>query len=78
VTVLAAGVGDLLEVVLVSLLAGLGVTVVFAVAILGAVRARDARREHRGAAEWAWHAVSLAALLGVAMAVLGGLWVIAS
>lgn len=77
-TVVAVGVGALLEVILVSLVAGLGVTVIFAVAILGAIRARDARREDRGAARVAWHSVSLVALLGVAAAVLGGLWVIAS
>lgn len=77
-TVLAVAVGDLLEVVIVSLLAGLGVTVVFAVAIVGAIHARDARRDDRRRAELAWHGVSLVALLGVATAVLGGLWVIAS
>lgn len=77
-TVLAVGVGALLEVILVSLVAGLGVTVIFAIAILGAIRARNAGREDRGAARLAWQSVSLAALLGVAAAVLGGLWVIAS
>ena len=77
-TVVAVGVADLLEVILVSLVAGLGVTVIFAVAILGAIRARDARREDRGGAGLAWDGVSLAALLGVAAAVLGGLWVIAT
>ena len=77
-SLVAVAVGDLLEVVLVSLLAGLGVTVVFAVAIVGAIRARDAGREDRSGAQLAWHGVSLAALLGVAAAVLGGLWVIAS
>lgn len=77
-TIVAVGVGALLEVVLVSLIAGLGVTVIFAIAILGAIRGRDARREDRGGAGLAWHGVSLAALLGVTAAVLGGLWVIAS
>ena len=77
-TVVAVGVGALLEVIVVSLVAGLGVTVIFAVAILGAIRARDARREDRTGAGLAWHGISLVALVGVAVAVLGGLWVIAN
>lgn len=77
-TVLAVSVGDLVQVVVVSLVAGLGVTVVFALAILGAIRARDAHREDRGAARVAWGGVSLAALVGVAVAVLAGLWVVSS
>ena len=77
-TLLAVSVGDLLQVVVVSLVAGLGVTVIFAVAIAGAVHARDAHREHRDAARLAWGGVSLAALLGVGVAVLAGLWVVSS
>ena len=75
--VLAASVGDLLQVVVVSLVAGLGVTVIFAVAIVGAVHAKDAHRERRSAARMAWGGVSLAALVAVAAAVLAGLWVLA-
>ena len=75
---IAVSVADLLQVVVVSLLAGLGVTVVFAVAIAGAVHARDAHRDDRGAARTAWSGVSLLALLGVAAAVLAGLWVLSS
>ena len=77
-TLLAVSVGDLVQVVVVSLVAGLGVTVVFAVAIVGAIHARDAHRADRGAARAAWSGVSLLALLGVAAAVLAGLWVVAS
>ena len=77
-TVSAVAVGDLAQVVLVSLLAGLGVTVVFAVAIVGAIRAKDARREAHNAVSLVWGGVSLIALLGVATAVLAGLWVVAS
>ena len=76
-TILAVSFGDLAQVVLVSLLAGLGVTVIFAVAIMGAVHARDAHRASRAGARAAWGGVSLAALLGVAGAVLAGLWVVA-
>ncbi len=77
-TVLAVGFADLLKVVLVSLAAGLGVTVIFALAIVGAIRAKDAGRQGHGAAGAAWAGLSLAALVGVAAAVLAGLWVVAS
>ena len=76
-TVLAVGFADLLKVVLVSLAAGLGVTVIFALAIVGAIRAKDAGRAGQGAAGTAWAGLSLAALVGVAGAVLAGLWVVA-
>ena len=75
---LAVSGGDLAQVVVVSLAAGLGVTVVFALAILGAIHARDAHREQRGAARIAWGGISVAALVGVAAAVLAGLWVVSS
>jgi hypothetical protein len=78
VNVIAVSAGDLVQVVVVSLVAGLGVTVVFAVAIVGAIHAKDAHRERRHAARAAWGGISLAALLGVAAAVLAGLWVVAS
>ena len=77
-TVLAVSVADLLQVMIVSLVAGLGVTIVFALAIVGAIHARDAHREDREAARLAWGGVSVAALIGVAAAVLAGLWVVAS
>ena len=76
-SVLAVSVGDLVQVVLVSLIAGLGVTVIFAVAIVGAIRAKDARRGSRGAASVVWGGVSLVSLIGVAAAVFAGLWVLA-
>lgn len=76
-TVFAVAVGDLLQVVLASLVAGLGVTVIFALAIVGATRARDAHRNGQAAATLAWAGLSVAALTGVAAAVLAGLWVLA-
>lgn len=76
-TLLAVSTGDLAQMVIVSLVAGLGVTVVFALAIVGAIHARDAHREERRRARVAWGGVSLAALVGVAAAVLAGLWVLA-
>ena len=77
-SVLAVGVGDLLHVVLVSMVAGVGVTVVFAVTILGAVRSNEARRAHHAAAGLAWGALSLVAGLGVCAAVFAGLSVVAA
>lgn len=77
-SVLALGLGDLLHVVLVSLAAGVGVTVVFAVTILGAVRSNEARRAHHAAAGLAWGVLSLVAGLGVCAAVLAGLSVVAA
>ena len=76
--VLAVGFADLLKVVLVSLAAGLGVTVIFALAIVGAIRAKDAGRAGQRAARSAWAGLSLVALAGVAASVLAGLWVVAS
>ena len=76
--VLAVGLADLLKVVLVSLAAGLGITVIFALAIVGAIHAKDAGRAGHNAAGTAWAGVSLVALVGVAAAVLAGLWVVAS
>ena len=76
-TVLAVAVGDLVRVVVVSLGAGVGVTVIFAVALVGAIRAREARRAGRTPARAGWGAVSALALVGVAASVLAGLWVVA-
>ncbi len=76
-TVLAVAVGDLVRVVVVSLGAGVGVTVIFAVALVGAIRAREARRAGRTRARAGWGAVSALALVGVAASVLAGLWVVA-
>ncbi len=77
-TVLALGLGDLLHVMLVSLAAGVGVTVVFAITILGAVRSTEARRAHHAAAGFGWGAVSLVAGLVVCAAVFAGLSVVAA
>ena len=76
--VVAVGFADLLTVVVASLGAGLGVTVIFALAIVGAIHAKDAGRAGHRAASTAWAGLSLAALVGVAAAVLAGLWVVAS
>ena len=61
--------GGLLEVIWVSLLAGIGVTVAFAVAILGATRAADVRRNGSAIAAGGYFALMTVALLVVTGAV---------
>jgi hypothetical protein len=63
----------LLKVLWTSLLAGIGVTGVFAVAILGGTRAVDASRAGRPAAAAAFGALALVALAGVAGSVVFGI-----
>jgi hypothetical protein len=63
----------LLEVVWTSLLAGIGVTAIFAVAILGGTRAADASRGGQPVAAVAFGALALLALAGVAAAVVFGI-----
>ena len=67
--------GALLEVVWTSLLGGIGVTAMFAVAIFGATRAIDLRQNGNGAAAGAYGALTAVALLAVAVAVVFGLLV---
>jgi hypothetical protein len=66
--------GDaLLKVVWTSLLAGIGVTTIFAVAILGGTRAIDASRGGRTVAAAAFGVLAAVALAGVAAAVVFGI-----
>ncbi len=59
----------LLQVVWVSFAAGLGVTAVFAVAIVGTTRTVDMRRNGRGPEAVAYGALALVATVAVAAAV---------
>jgi hypothetical protein len=59
----------LLQVVWVSILTGIGVTAVFAIAIYGATRAVDLSRDGRVAEAGLFAAVSIAALIAVGAAV---------
>jgi hypothetical protein len=66
--------GDaLLDVVWTSLLAGIGVTGVFAVAILGGTRAIDASRGGRTVAAAVFGVLAVVALAGVAASVVFGI-----
>jgi hypothetical protein len=64
--VVAVEIGQLLEVVWVSLLAGVGVTTCFSFVILGSAKMADARRNGREAAAMGYGALAVGALLVVA------------
>ncbi len=65
--------GALLEVVWTSLLAGIGVTAIWAVAILGATRAIDLRQNGNAVAATAYGVLTAIALAAVAVAVVFGI-----
>jgi hypothetical protein len=65
----------LLQVVVASLVAGIGATVAFSLAILGATRFADMRRDERVAAAWGYGALAFAGLAATLAAVLFGIYV---
>jgi hypothetical protein len=69
---------QLVETIIVSVVAGLGVTVIFSVAIWGAARFADLNREDRGAAAGLALATSGLALAVVIAAVVFGIVVMTS
>jgi hypothetical protein len=68
----------LAKVVASSLLAGIGVTAAFAVAILGATRFADMRREERPAEAAGFAALAIVALGACAAAVVAGIIIMTS
>jgi hypothetical protein len=60
-----------------SVVAGVGVTVVFSLAILGATRSTEMRREHRTGAAACYTALATAGLLVAAAVVIYGLLLVA-
>jgi uncharacterized membrane protein YhaH (DUF805 family) len=62
-----------LEVIWVSLLAGIGVTAIFSVGVLGASRAVEARRAGQGASAGAYAVLTLIAFVVVAAAMVFGI-----
>ena len=74
----AVSIADLVQVAVVSIVAGVGVTAVFALAIVGLVHANDARRARRAVPSAAWGILSLLAALLVAASVLAGIAILAS
>ena len=67
--------GALLEVVWTSLVGGIGVTAIFAVAILGATRAVDLRQDGNVVAAGAYAVLTVVALAAVLVAVVLGILV---
>jgi hypothetical protein len=65
--------GALLEVVWSSLLAGIGVTAIWAVAILGATRAIDTRHNGNAVAATAYWVLTAIALVAVGVSVVFGI-----
>ena len=68
--------GLMLEVVWVSMLAGVGITTIFSVVIFSGARASDARRENRGAVAGLYGVVTGAASLLFLAGVAYGVWII--
>jgi hypothetical protein len=69
--------GALLKMVYSSLLASIGIAVVFATALHGAIRAADMRRAGRGAAAAAYAALAGLGLVVITAAIIYGLLLIA-
>jgi hypothetical protein len=69
-------VGDLLQVVWVSLAAGIGVTAAFAVAIVGGTRAIELGRDGRAAEAAIFGVAGVVALVAVAAAIVFGIVVL--
>lgn len=67
--------GALLNVIWVSLLAGVGLAFVFSVTIAGAARASHYRREGRGTASTAWAVIAFACGLVCVVAVIASVTV---
>lgn len=67
----------LVKMVYSSVLAGVAVAVIFSIAILGATRSGEMRREHRTAAATAYTALAAAGLLLAAAIVIYGLILVA-
>jgi hypothetical protein len=74
----AVDVAKLLELVWASMLAGVAVAVTFSVAIIGAARADECRRDRRGGSATAYAALSIVALVLFLGGVAFGISVIAA
>jgi hypothetical protein len=70
--------GAMGEVVVAALVAGLTVTLAFSIAILGATRAVDLRRDGHAAAAWVYGAVGVLGLAVTALAVVLGILAMAA
>ena len=71
----AVNLADLGRVVVAAMLAGVGVTAVFSLALLGATRSVEARREARSA--WGWRLLALVGTGATGVAVTVGVYAVA-
>jgi hypothetical protein len=78
VPIAAVEVGQLLEVVWVSLVAGVTVTALFSFVVLGGARSADAQRSGRTGAAWVYGGLAILALLAFGVVVVYGLTVMLS
>jgi hypothetical protein len=74
-TVLAVTFENLLTVAVAAGVAGIGVTAIFSLAVLGAARSAEAR--HAGRSATGWSALTVLAACGVLAASVAGLYVVA-
>jgi len=70
--------GDLLEVIWVSLVAGVVVSVSYSVVVLGTARSTDARRNHHGTAALVWAGIAVLAFAAFAGVVVYGVHIMLS
>ncbi len=75
---LAVELVSLLVVIAVSFIAGIGITAVYSVALLGVIRSRESARQKRSGARWGWGALGLIALALFTAGVVQGLRIVAS
>ncbi len=70
--------GDILEVVWVSLIAGVFVSVAYSCVVLGSARSAEARRNHHGTAALAWAGMAALAFAAFAGLVVFGVHIMLS
>jgi len=70
--------GDILEVIWVSLLAGIFVTVAYSLVVVGSARSAEARRNHHGGGAVVWAGVAVLAFAAFAALVVFGVHIMLS
>jgi hypothetical protein len=70
--------GALAKMLYTSLLACIGVAVIFSVAVLGAIRASELRRDHRNGAAAAYGTLAAVGVIAVAAVIVYGLTLVAN
>ena len=76
--VAAVEVGDIVEVIWVSLLAGIGITLAFSIVVLGSGKSAEARRAGRDGASAAYGALAVLAFLAFAVGTVLGVQIMLS